>query len=445
MRVYLNFRNGQESENGVGQIRPRFGVREMQRRKFLLSSMMFSMAALTSSSCGCSEVLEAAPSARSYEFDRIIPRSVLESYLSRAITMESFLQGRGDFDDNLRMLGSVGAKLVSRSICRWGGEARFLASLPGCKDALAKVRQADAEMILEACIFEIVTTAVEQIPVPAWAFEALELPVEKRNFRYADIVNARGMYRDHWGTGSSVPDVSRMETKLWFYTQAVSYIDLGIEALHFGQAGLIAMNDPDLSHWTRILSLVRTYAGTHAHRHMVLCNAHDPNGGLVREGRLLMDFHAFPMRIKEVAAYPQSGVLQMGYADSIYGRSKGGLTFSGWNCSHLPYVVELDNYGVSSQPGQAGAGGFWVWGYDEITWFAHQSPQYRSDWLRYAWAWVRKVDPNGYVEMPGARTMTSPLDKRRWYCANRPSAAEPDGMNDEATIRAIWMSDGDRP
>jgi len=86
-------------------------------------------------------------------------------------------------------------------------------------------------------------------------------------------------------------------------------------------------------------------------------------------------------------------------------------------------------------------GGNWVWGYDEITWFAHQSREYRSRWLQYAWNWVRRTDPNGYVEMPGSRTMRSPLDHRSWYSANRPSAAVPDGLDDEEAILIIWVAD----
>jgi hypothetical protein len=296
-------------------------------------------------------------------------------------------------------------------------------------------------MILEACIFEIVTTQVEQIPVPEWAFIALGQPVEKRNFRYADIIYPQGPRRDQWGVGSSVPDVSRMETKLWFYFLAASYIDLGVEGIHFGQVEIMNGNDPDLKHWSQVFSLVRAYAAEHARRHMVLCNAHVPSGGLVRKGHLLLDFHAFPLRIKEVPDRPEEAILQVGFSDGIYGRSKGGITFSGWHCEHLPYLVELDNWGVSKQPGQAGAGGNWVWGYDEITWFAHQSKQYRSDWLRYAWNWVRKTDPNGYLEMPGSRTMRSPLDHRFWYHANAESAKVPHGLDDEEAIRAIWAGD----
>jgi hypothetical protein len=58
-----------------------------------------------------------------WHFDRTISREVLENYLSRAITMEGMLHGRGNFEDNLRMLRSIGAKFIGRSVCLWGGEA----------------------------------------------------------------------------------------------------------------------------------------------------------------------------------------------------------------------------------------------------------------------------------------------------------------------------------
>ncbi|MCW3096764.1 MAG: hypothetical protein JWL77_2382 [Chthonomonadaceae bacterium] len=293
-------------------------------------------------------------------------------------------------------------------------------------------------MVLQACIFEVVTTQVEQVPVPDWAFTALGQTVEKRNFRYADMLYPDGRRKNQWGQNSSVPDVSRPETKLWFYFLAASYIDIGIEAIHWGQVGLMNGNDPDLTHWSQVLNLARAYAKTHARRHMVICDAHVPTGGLVKDGHLLLDFHAFPLRIKEVPERPQEAILQVGFSDGIYGRSKGGITFSGWKCDHLPYLVEIDNWGASKQPGQAGAGGIWVWGYDEITWFAHQPLAYRKTWLRYAWDWVQQTDSNGRLQMPGSRTMRSPLDGKRWYYANKPGPAVPEGLDDEEAIHAIW-------
>src|SRR5262249_24416832 len=217
-----------------------------------------------------------------------------------------------------------------------------------------KVHAADPEMILQACIFEIVTTQVEQVPVPEWAFVALGRPVEKRNFRYADMLYPDGRRKDHWRRGQSVPAVSRPETKLWFYFLAASYIDLGIEAIHFGQTELMNGNDRGLAHYSEVLGLIRAYAAQHARRHMLLCDSHVPSGGLVREGRLLMDFHSFPLRIMEVPGKPQEAVLKVGFSDGIYGRSKGGLTFSGWSCEHLPYLAEIDNRGVSRRPGHPG-------------------------------------------------------------------------------------------
>jgi hypothetical protein len=317
-----------------------------------------------------------------------------------------------------------------------------MANLERAKQQVPRVHAADPDMILQACIFEIVTTQVEQVPVPDWVFRALGQTAEPRNFRYADMLYPDGRFKDHWHAGQSVPDVSRPETKLWFYFLGASFIDAGCEAIHLGQTELMNGNDRKLDHYAQVLGLIRSHAATQARRHLVLLDSHVPSGGLVGEGQLLMDFHSFPLRIKEVPDKPQEAILELGFSDGIYNRSKGGRTFSGWDCEHLPYLVEIDNWGVSKQPGQPKAGGIWIWGYDEITWFARQTREYRAQWLRYAWDWVRRTDPNGFLQMPGSRTTVSPLDKKWWYYANNPSPAVPEGYGDEAAIRAIWAADG---
>ncbi|MEN6308996.1 MAG: hypothetical protein ABFD91_14705 [Anaerohalosphaeraceae bacterium] len=383
---------------------------------------------------------QASASSRDYHFDKTISRQVLENYLSRAITMEGIFNGAGNLDDNIRMLKSTGAKFIGRSLCLWGGEANFLSNLQRAKVQVPKALAADPDMVLQACVFEIVTTQVDEVPVPEWVFTAFDRPMEKRNFRYADMIYPEGQRRD-WNRNASVPDVSRPETKLWFYFQAASYIDAGFEAIHFGQVEIMDDNDPGLAHWSQVFAMVRAYAAKHARRHMVICDGHVPSGGIVRNGQLLLDFHSFPLRIMEVPDKPQEAILKVGFSDGIYRRSKGGRAFSGWECEHLPYLVEIDNWGVSSTPGQARSGSIWIWGYDEITWFAHQSKDYRAQWLRYAWDWVRRTDSNGYLQMPGSRTLRSPKDNLRWYYANNPGPAIPEGFGDEVAIAAIWASD----
>jgi hypothetical protein len=375
-----------------------------------------------------------------FQFDEKISREVLENYLSRSITMEGLLNGRGDLTDNTRMLKSIGAKYIGRALCLWNAENDFSNNVQIARAAVPKVLAADPEMILEACVFETVNPRVNQIEIPERVFMALGQPVEKRNFRYEDMIYPEGQRRP-MGRNAQVPDESRIETRMWFYYQAITYIDLGCEGIHFGQVEIMNHNDPDNVHWAHLLGLVRDYAAMHARHHMVLCNGHVPTGGLMHDGNPLLDFHAFPLRIMETPDKPQEAILKLGFSDGIYHKSKGGRTFSGWTCDHLPYLVELDNYGVSRHPGEPNAKGefTWVWGYDEITWFAHQPKQYRAAWLQYGWDWVRKTDPNGYLEMPGSRTATSP--NSRWYFANNPSPAVPTGLGDEDAIRAVWAAD----
>jgi hypothetical protein len=183
---------------------------------------------------------------------------------------------------------------------------------------------------------------------------------------------------------------------------------------------------------------VRQYGTAHARHHMILCNGHVPTGGLMHDGNPLLDFNEFPLRIMETPDKPKEAVLKLGFSDGLYGRSKGGKTVNGWSCHHLPYLVEFDNYGVSRHPGEANTTGSfnWVWGYDEITWLAHQDRDDRAKWLRYAWKWVRDADPDAYVEMPGSRVARSP--DSRWYFANNPGPAVPGGYGDEDAIRAVW-------
>jgi hypothetical protein len=128
------------------------------------------------------------------------------------------------------------------------------------------------------------------------------------NFLYADMLYPDGRFKDHWRPGQSVADVSRPETQLWFYFLAASFINIGIEALHLGQTELMNRNDRDLFHYSHLLERIRAHAAGHSRRRLVLCDSHVPSGGLVRDGRLLMDFHSFPLRIKEEPKRPQEAV-----------------------------------------------------------------------------------------------------------------------------------------
>src|SRR6266481_7512438 len=260
-----------------------------------------------------------------FQFDRKISRQVLENYLSRSICIEGLLNGRGHLTDDIRMITNCGAKYIARALCLWGAENNFLANLKRAKEEVPQVLAADPEIVLEGCVFETVGPRVSQIAIPDWVFKDLGEPVEERNFRYEDIIYPPGQRRAMGN--AQVPDESRLETQLWFYYQAASYIDVGCEGIHFGQVEIMNRNDRGNTNWFRLISLVRDYAAKHARRHMVICNGHVPTGGLMHDGNPLLDFNAFPLRIMETPEKPMEAILKIGYSDGLYGKSKGGRTF----------------------------------------------------------------------------------------------------------------------
>ncbi|WEK36032.1 MAG: hypothetical protein P0Y53_00840 [Candidatus Pseudobacter hemicellulosilyticus] len=379
-----------------------------------------------------------------------ITEADLNGYLSRAITCTEYLSSTGYYNDgaynnkadDTRLIKSTGAKFIGRAIYSWGFEDHFqdptwLANAKVLMDALHAF---NADIIFQAAIFEIVTTKVNAIPVPAWVFSAFGLTPTTRNFVYTDMLNTSGAYVNHWGSGASVPDISRLEARMFFYYMAKLYMDAGIEALHFGQVELMAMTDAGNNYagWSDLLSRVRSYAASNARRGAVLCDGHMWGGGVKVGSQLLFDFVSFPLRIRENAGTPQTADLAIFYKDAIYTKTNGGTTPSGWTVAKSPYLVEFDNYGISGSPGVATGTDHWVWGYDEISWYYLQPEPYRNSWLQYAYSWLATNDPNGHLQTPVRRWATHAGGIRNIYNANTNSVACPTGMNQEGTINQLW-------
>ena len=367
---------------------------------------------------------------KDYYFDGKISRNVLENYLARSSTFGSLLHLT--LDDDLRMIKNTGVKFAGRAIWMWGGESKIDELVRVGEPFAKKVHAIDPDIILQGAIFEIVSKDVESVQIPLEVFKAFGVPQKVRNFDYEAMLYPFGHRHNHWSKGSSVPDMSRLETKMWFFYVAKRWIDMGIEAIHFGQVEIMDDWDRSHRHWRDMMKKIRDYATKNARRHMVLTDAHVPSGGIVHNGKLMFDLHSFPSRPKSLKGQPHKAILEKGFSDSIYGRSKGGLTPSGWKCESLPYIVEIDNFGVSDHPGEyRESDKIHVWGWDEINWFIKQPELYRNEWLEYAYKWVRDTDENGYFQLP--------LRRFEHYSA---SMMTKKGMRQEETIKKIWeMSD----
>lgn len=384
-----------------------------------------------------------------YHFNGSISETVLKNYLNRAVTssglfVDEHFGGDGRYlnrEIDIEIIKEIGAKFIGRSIFRWGqlhllGSDEFFDS---AAKNIAMLHSYDPEIVAQACVFEaIYKDGVEQVAIPAWVFEAFNLPVEQRNFDFEKMSSRGGRFANRWGAASDVPDITSMEGKMWIYYQIRRYIDIGIEAIHLGQIHLIGIHDHEWAEFKILIDMVRDYASTHARRHYVILDAHTPKFGMVVDGVSLIDFNSMPMRPVEIEEEYMSAELVEGFQDALYNRSLGAIHPSGWSCESMPYLVEFDNFGISPTPGVASESIF-VWGFDEISWFYQLDHAEKEKFLWYAQRWIRERDQQGFLQMPISRVVTLSPDTPAIVGRAAPkSEAIPSGMNIDKIIAEIW-------
>ena len=380
-----------------------------------------------------------------YDFDGSMTEACLRAYLARAAGWNGICCLGQEFpekyhDDSLRAVANVKPMYISRAVLAWETPKDPEAHFKRAADSAAELHAIDSRILLEAAIFEAVYSLedgpdVDRIPIPARVFEAFGLPAEDRCFRYEDMLFPDGRYRDYWGKGISVPDITRTETRMWEYYRACRYIDAGYEAINFGAVELTGVDDTGLEARAQVLSLVRAYGRQHARRHCVLCTGHLKAGSALRDGRLLWDLAEFPLRLV-TGTEPITASIQPGHRDATYGTLPGGQHPMGWQTAALPCLYEFDNYlsGIDARNIYA------VWGTDETSWFASCKPGYRNYFLKYAADRISRITVNGFLMMPCGRPCRVPLVKPQQYVylCNEPSEACPIGGGQEDTIKALF-------
>ena len=191
-------------------------------------------------------------------FDGTISKETLCAYLSRAVTYNNGL-GTKCLDDDLRMLREIGALFLGRSAYVWvlspDDDEHFAQAAAFAR----RVHEMNPNIVCQAGVFEAVYPDMDRIAIPAWVFEALGEPVQKRNFRYADCFGPdfAAMYRwSKFGDGCQVPDFTLPETRRWFYYRCRRYIDAGYEAIHLGQPHLYAGKDAGYRLYAELIARV---------------------------------------------------------------------------------------------------------------------------------------------------------------------------------------------
>ena len=391
---------------------------------------------------------------RNYNFDGSISLDVLKNYLNRAMTysitpygFEGGVPMESEETENefLRAITNVGAKYICRSAGEWNVDDKVVKNYPVLANFIEKAHKADPDIVFEACIFETCGPDSEKRKIPAHVFEAFGLPFEDRGFCHEKMAFADGKYRNQWCENKHAPDVTNLETQMYYYYLATTYIDLGFEGLHMGQATMTGRDDTDFRCWEKLLKMIRAYAKEHARRHYVIINAHVPTySWMTPEGVSLGDFCASPIRIEwadeeeDHAASednPQRCEIKFNYCASPYKSNGGGISPSGWKTDKYPYLVEFDNWGGRTGDNTKRWNRF---GYDEISWFANQPDWYRRQWLEETTLLIDSFEENGFVAMPGRRCAYSQRHGKMVNYVMNSSKTFGDSWDDEETIKKIF-------
>ena len=389
---------------------------------------------------------------KNYKFDGSISLEVMNNYLDRTLTHMMF--GDGDVSrpfetrlaSGIRMIKKTGAKYIQRALCPWPPTIQEEQRYPQMKAVMDELHEFDADIIFEACIFEIVGTSVNNIPIPAFVFEAFGLQPEQRNFNLDAMLFDYDLYRNQWGSGAHVPDITKKEAQMFFYYRACRLIDTGFEALHLGQTGLIGKFDVANRWWSEVIYLIRDYAAKHARRHYVVLNSHWSMHNFVgTDGRTLQDFNAYPCRVFACAdetdhevseENPQRCDLIPGRLCAPYGMNKCGVTPSGQYVEHYPYLLEYDNWGGKTGDTTRAVN---QWGYDEISWYANQPKWYRHEFHKNAVAQIKAYCDNGHFAAAGCRCAYVNGKMDTYYADMK--VDNPLGLDDEDFIRDFWASE----
>ena len=375
---------------------------------------------------------------KNFSFSNSVSLEVLNNYLSRAVTY-ALSSNDGSFNDEaIRFLLNVGAKYVQRATGEWYPSYEYEKNYPFLKAKLAAAHSVDPDIVFEACIFEVSGSSMNNIPIPAYVFEAFGLTPENRCFN-ADLTEfADGYGVDYWEKDFNIPDITTTEMQMFVYYRACSYIDMGFEALHLGQVGLTGKNDTNNAVYTRLIGMIRDYAKTHARRGYVLINAHK-NDFKAPNGTMLADMIVAPARMHAAKGEtkhavsetnPQRCIIEKGYwGDSVYQSGISGTSPSGWYAEKYPYLVEFDNYSLgetdTTDPNS------YVWGKDEITWFIQQPQWYRREFMNYLINTINSYNENGHVSVVGYRG--------GGYFANDKSVLCENGVNAEEFIKELFL------
>jgi hypothetical protein len=319
-----------------------------------------------------------------------LTKPLLDAYLDQAVTHMN-----GHWDDwnvrGMQFLECSGTKFI-----HWGdlGWARLYTAADWQKiTAAADMIHGSpwgCNMILECGIMEaIYPSQADNQRIPDWYLHVLQdLGIQQKRsfgpngpqyFCYESMFDRNAPdwpWVDIWGSGSGAPDITMLETLLWYSWLAAEYIDAGFEGIMWGQIMLTGTRDYDHAASYGLCEFSRQWANARGYRRAMTLTSHVNRtwNYPTNSSNPVFTHLTWPTRMRYTT---NAGFgMQFGIGVPASPPQQGGqeieaiLQLPG----DLPILLEIDNYG----PGEK-----WVCdqGWDEITAFARKPAADRRAFL----------------------------------------------------------------
>ncbi len=396
--------------------------------------------------------------------DRYLSRSIFMVGLADMARWNASVTGTPVEQAYLTVLTKLNAQYISRAAGKWDWSSDIVAGtentpttfLYGAKQAVININNAYdiaklQRPIIECAIMEHVRSEIIATPdVPATPGQGVELvPVTQdvRNRFLSDPDYILAGYNSTFPVnytfnnivipGTNRPDYNKIEARMWFYHQAIIYIDLGYKGLHAGDLQGCINNDAGYLKTADLFKSVREYA--EGKGQIILINA-DTDRDIYINGteKLLLDFNSCPIRPDESLNHIDGNMWQdVGAGERCINNfvdvnhwaynykntpcqgkyntelnfykyneglmnSHGGIAPSGCVYDRTPTLFNIDWHAIQPELYRSYHVGFAPWGFDEANWFNQLNPECQVYYLK---SFIEQIKNDafyrGYLKMPG--------------------------------------------
>lgn len=267
--------------------------------------------------------------------------------------------------------------------------------------------------IIGANILEYIDTDGKDIRIPSYVIAAFSNDPDFNPAIY-NVNNPPFFNPVHITSNGAVagtPDIDKIETRMWVYYCATTYIDLGYKTFSMDLVcwSLSDLHsDPTHEKTYRLLNMIRSYA-QQAGSFVVFCGLH----GYTYNGTTLFDYEGGPLWPDETTTslttacngYLNTKIVDDSIAVPLHTISSGTMPLLGCYVDRIPFMMDVEFHtsncgtpGVASPSDRTCS-----WGYDETTWFATLGEQCKSDYINYWYTLARSYYYRGFFIMPGRK------------------------------------------